>query len=206
MSAPPERLQVLPEASAAATTVTVKSSQPRARAASLGPDQVIAEEVREPAKSSSTRIPVPLAPEMATSEPSESPAATTNPDEWKYLAEGGAHIVFAYVGANPVLRGKALRIRKSEKSSCVPQEVDRVWQDELLPKIVPADLLLRSETVDLPQEWLLRLMSQSQLARPEHRLFVESQKIGRASMMDNLQSLEGMAAGERVMAIEIKVS
>ena len=33
--------------------------------------------------------------------------------EWRYLAEGGAHVVFEHVGASPALRGRVLRVRKA---------------------------------------------------------------------------------------------
>lgn len=46
--------------------------------------------------------------------PNEPDAATTSPSDWKYVSEGGATIVFSYVGPpRPDFKRTVLRLRKS---------------------------------------------------------------------------------------------
>jgi inositol-pentakisphosphate 2-kinase len=46
--------------------------------------------------------------------PNDPDAATTSPSDWKYVSEGGATIVFSYVGPpRPEFRRTVLRLRKS---------------------------------------------------------------------------------------------
>ncbi|CAM9672939.1 unnamed protein product, partial [Chrysoparadoxa australica] len=41
---------------------------------------------------------------------------SSSKDEWCYIAEGGAHVLMAYIGAHPLLLGMALRLRKADRA------------------------------------------------------------------------------------------
>lgn len=88
-----------------------------------------------------------------------------NPSEWAFLAEGGAHIVFRYIGQDPILTRKVLKInKKSTKASVDPNElVVRLQLHE------HADMI---ESVAVEPLWLGELLYNSHEERENHRIMV----------------------------------
>ncbi|PPQ98825.1 hypothetical protein CVT24_003379 [Panaeolus cyanescens] len=112
----------------------------------------------------------------------------TRPEDWKYVSEGGATIVFSYVGPlNPRFDGTVLRLRKaivpkagnkgeittpSEAPSIPTEEPDDPtiqYQEKCMSRVIPSDHLPRLETVHLERSWLERLVNQHDTIRPQGR-------------------------------------
>jgi inositol-pentakisphosphate 2-kinase len=138
--------------------------------------------------------------------------------EWTYLAEGGAHLVFAYRGSVPSLRHKVLRVRKEhiESPSIGTSEISdferaRVYfARTITPALLPPDLLPMEWRVSVDAGWIRALERDSVGVRPESRTSL------RSSLSEDQQSLspkpievslvENLLGERGDMAIEIKVS
>lgn len=133
-------------------------------------------------------------------------------DDWAYVAEGGAHWVFAYRGCEESYINHVLRIPKPsdhDKERTAHQDAKRIWRDELLPRLVPGDLPPSTREVTLDQAWVDDLITASASSRPNSR--VDSDKgaqgaggVVRAALMEDLRSSEN-SDGQLVLTIEIKV-
>lgn len=141
-------------------------------------------------------------------------------EEWTYLAEGGAHLVFAYHGAAPSLRNKVLRVRKERIESPTGgtlEEGTRTFEraraycaSNIIPALVPPDLLPTERRVSVQADWIRELEAQSLNIRPKSRTSL------RSSLSEDQQSLsstsievsvvENLLGGEGDVAVEIKVS
>ncbi|KZS90001.1 hypothetical protein SISNIDRAFT_458334 [Sistotremastrum niveocremeum HHB9708] len=100
----------------------------------------------------------------------------TVPSDWKYLNEGGRHIVFSYVGSPHVdFDNMVLRLRKINPdeqhtlASADNTEFTRQFHDQIISKLVPAQYLPEMHTVQLDPEWLGALARQTEPARPAVR-------------------------------------
>ncbi|WVN90605.1 uncharacterized protein L203_105846 [Cryptococcus depauperatus CBS 7841] len=98
---------------------------------------------------------------------SADPATETVSSDWLYIAEGGAHIVFSYRGNNPNYVNKALRVRKPTADN-YSLDLQRKWRD-ILPTLLPAELLVSCEEVTLDQLWLKDLLEKAEEKRPAKR-------------------------------------
>lgn len=140
---------------------------------------------------------------------------STQVSDWHYVAEGGAHAVFGYHGANSEYHGKMLRLRKAITGTDHPKDdVMQVWSKELLPTLVPADLLVETVPARLTDgEWLRALLDEAEQHRPQHRVEkgesnTLAQDIGKpvkAWLMEDLRKADH-GPGESAMSVEIKVS
>lgn len=117
-------------------------------------------------------------------------ATTTAPEDWRYIAEGGATTVFAYAGPGPsAFDGKVLRLKKGPPSLLSPplhgelsldladieptdEEDDFAiaFQQRVTSRLVPAALLPDLGTVRVHKEWLSRLALATESSRPVDRL------------------------------------
>ena len=86
------------------------------------------------------------------------PSLDTSVEDWTLNGQGGAHFVFAYRGIKPQYRGQILRIRKMRHELSADTARGDVWSQELLPRLLPADLLLSASTVQLQEPWLRTLL------------------------------------------------
>lgn len=146
---------------------------------------------------------------MATSSVSQSLV-----QDWKYLAEGGSTIVFAYIGpAHYTLSNKVLRLRKvkhqntgTKEDALAPPLVDLddpaiAFQETVIRRLIPNELLPLLEVVSVDKNWVRPLAEAAEAHRPEARRLVDRIDLdrGTAVLADNL-------IGGAGLAVEIKVS
>ncbi|KAK4686099.1 hypothetical protein P7C73_g4040, partial [Tremellales sp. Uapishka_1] len=139
------------------------------------------------------------------------PTIDTDPAEWKFVNEGGAHIVCGYRGLSADYIGKILRIRKPKKGSDTPPasptsewtELELEWRDQLLPKLVPEDLLVSAKDVVLGHDWVSKLLTATDENRTEARKEAGGvEGATKALLMEDLTWKSG--EGTTVLAVEIK--
>ncbi|EMD38175.1 hypothetical protein CERSUDRAFT_152861 [Gelatoporia subvermispora B] len=135
--------------------------------------------------------------------------ASTSPQDWRYIAEGGATMVFGYVGpAHPVFDGTALRLRKTvhgvrdvdpEESSQGqdgegPDDPSVVFQNAVIARLVSREYLPRLEHVLVEKTWLEELDRISDERRPPKRRAVDKIDVTRkkAVLADNLIGGDGL--------------
>lgn len=142
------------------------------------------------------------------------PVSRSSLEDWKYIAEGGSTIVFAYVGlANHLLSNKVLRLRKvkyqtigSKDDALAPPLNDLddpviVFQHMIIRRLVPDGFLPSLEVVNVDKGWVRLLAEAAEAQRPEARRLVDQIDLDRetAVLADNL-------IGDSGLAVEIKVS
>jgi inositol-pentakisphosphate 2-kinase len=137
----------------------------------------------------------------------------TNPSSWKYVSEGGATIVFSYVGPpHPKFDGTVLRLRKITANTATrphaqsDSESERddptiEFQSKCIERLIPPQYLPRLESVVIDRSWLEALVALHDSVRPEER---------REKGGINLERKSGVLATDLVggnwLAVEIKVS
>ncbi|ODO10002.1 hypothetical protein I350_02226 [Cryptococcus amylolentus CBS 6273] len=145
---------------------------------------------------------------MSAAEPS--PSLDTAPEDWPYTAEGGAHIVFSYGGpSSPAYDGKVLRLRKPD---CPPpssdhQTLQNKWRYELLPRLLPRELLAESREVIVEAGWFRELLILADKVRPDSRkqgvvLADMVETSGNGLLMDDATAV--VKEGLESLAVEIK--
>lgn len=143
----------------------------------------------------------------------------TRPEDWKYVSEGGATIVFSYAGSpNAHFDGTVLRLRKaivpragsrsdtvdSSNSTVIagdePDDPTIQYQERCMTRVVPREHLPRLESVHLERSWLERLVELQDGVRPQGR---------RDTDQVDLTRTKGVLATDLVggnwIAVEIKV-
>ena len=131
--------------------------------------------------------------------------------DWVYKAEGGAHIVFSYLGSSSAYRGKVLRVRKSSLRT-EREVVEAEWRDVLLRRIFPYQLLPNLKEVKVEGEWLHQLFCATAAARPKARrlqgplLSSETFKSRKAYLVEDIAPPSQTPGIETVLGVEIKVS
>jgi len=109
-------------------------------------------------------------------------AETDAKKDWAYLSEGGATIVFTYVGPfHPEFTGLVLRLRKcgrEQEALSVPRlapEVEErddpsiVFQEVVTSKLIPSEHLPQLRVVKVSSQWLRDLREASEVQRPVKR-------------------------------------
>jgi hypothetical protein len=149
----------------------------------------------------------------------QSDIQSSQTEEWTYLAEGGAHLVFAYHGTASSLRNKVLRVRKShvESPTCgtfeegiTTFERARVYfANTITPVLVPPELLPEEWRVSVRTDWIRALEADSLSLRPKSRTSLRSSLSGdQQSTSDEsveVSLVENLLGAEGDVAIEIKV-
>lgn len=134
----------------------------------------------------------------------------TAPSDWKYISEGGASIVFSYVGSRDEFVGTALRLRKIDNKLPYTEygdgeeELDDpsiVFQHRIIEKLVPPLYLPRLESVRAEREWLEQLARLSEDKRPAERRAKDRIDAGRKKAVLATDLVGGLG-----WAVEIKVS
>ncbi|KAK0229049.1 inositol-pentakisphosphate 2-kinase [Armillaria fumosa] len=108
----------------------------------------------------------------------------TLPSHWKYISEGGATIVFSYVGPpNSDFDGMVLRLRKSGVQTPVlekqtfgtvteeeePDDSSIVFQETCMKRLIPSVHLPKLQSVQVEKAWLEELSRAHQQDRPLQR-------------------------------------
>ncbi|WVQ73254.1 hypothetical protein IAR50_002822 [Cryptococcus sp. DSM 104548] len=143
-------------------------------------------------------------------EPVLDPSQLTTPQTWSYIAEGGAHIVFSYDGpSSQTFTGKVLRLRKPNCPSPPPnhQLLQNTWRYELLPKLLPPELLTESREVIVEASWFRELLLLADKVRPDSRkqgvvLADMVETAGNGLLMDDATAV--MREDLESLAVEIK--
>lgn len=136
----------------------------------------------------------------------------TLPEHWKYVSEGGATIVFSYVGpSNGQFDGTVLRLRKaivpavpsrsfSGNTFDEPDDPMIEYQQKCMERLIPLQHLPRLESVQIMRNWLEELIVLRDAERPEDR---------RGRDQVDLTRTKGVLATDLVggegLAVEIKV-
>ncbi|OCF57109.1 hypothetical protein L486_05968 [Kwoniella mangroviensis CBS 10435] len=102
------------------------------------------------------------------------PSVDTLVSQWKYAGEGAEHIVFSHRGTLSEYNGKVLRLRKSQFLGNSPTDPEyrqtlNEWTFNLLPQLVPLELLIKTHEVNLAEGWVKDLFTQADATRPEER-------------------------------------
>src|SRR4051812_7786684 len=95
--------------------------------------------------------------------------ASTLPQDWTYVAEGGDTIVLAYVGPpRSDLDRTVLRLKKRPRGKTDPveqtqliqdDEIGLIFQQEVIERLLPSSLLPRYGILTANSEWLADLAS-----------------------------------------------
>jgi inositol-pentakisphosphate 2-kinase len=141
---------------------------------------------------------------------------STLPQHWKYVSEGGATIVFTYVGPpHPQYNGMVLRLRKSstptEYTSCdqagedqektdEPDDPSIEFQKECVERLIPSGHLPRLESVHVDRDWLEALAALHEAERPDRRRENDHIDLNRTKAV-----LATDLVGGNWLAVEIKV-
>lgn len=144
-------------------------------------------------------------------------ASTTT--EWVYLAEGGAHLVFAHRGSSSLLVDKVLRIRKedidsstlnSDKAVDTFEVARQYFANVITPLLVPTNLLPGECRVTVDLKWIQHLVQASSAVRPDTRLLSqrsvpEVDDNCRINKAVEVSLVENLLGGPGDLAVEIKV-
>ena len=144
----------------------------------------------------------------------------TVPQDWKYVSEGGATIVFSYIGhSHPAFDGAVLRLRKSSLSAAKsvneghkqgidsaalgdePDDPSIEYQMKCMQKLIPAEHLPRLQTVQIHRSWLENFSAFHNPSRPEGRRMADEVDLTRKKAV-----LATDLVGGHWLAVEIKVS
>ena len=134
--------------------------------------------------------------------------------DWSYVAEGGASIVFSYVGPFHLLfNGKVLRLRKTSRLLSVqpphsisgtdeePDDPSIAFQNTVTSKLVPNTHLPDLQTVKASSQWLRRLADVAEPCRPVERAAKDGIDTSKARAV-----LATDLVGGQGWAVEIKVA
>lgn len=142
---------------------------------------------------------------------SPNPSADTQPSDWAYIAEGGAHIVFSYQGRSKTYATRALRVGKPSATTeplaqAEENDLFSQWRRSILPKLLPRQLLTTSREVILEDRWYKELLAMVDVDRPDQRksgIDFAAKGDRRGVLLEDLTSSED--DGAIAVAIEIKV-
>jgi hypothetical protein len=159
---------------------------------------------------------------------------STQPADWKYIAEGAANLILAYhpprTGAGRerteerlLLSGKSLRLTKKATSTSHPEEKNKThdqqiepvrskqisffdFHHQILSAIISPDLLLQFDLVSLDDQWLEGLATAIEPSRPSAKRHQSSIDTTRthAIIMDNLAH-QSDGSEQQIISVEIKV-
>jgi inositol-pentakisphosphate 2-kinase len=168
-------------------------------------DQATGSVAKEPAKLSTDQVAVSGGEVSGAGATQPALSSETNASDWRYLGEGGAHVLLAYHGSSIPWAKRVLRIKKRQSASNdVTEQVATMWRDELLPKIFPAGLLASAKKVDVDAGWLKELVKGLEKDRPQSRKDENDlTSLGQVYVMENL--IGEVQDGAKVFAVEIKV-
>ncbi len=134
----------------------------------------------------------------------------TLPSHWKYVSEGGATIVFSYVGPpNPTYDGMVLRLRKAANEGAPERDVgvedepdDPIieYQTRCMERLFPRYNLPRLQSVRLERRWLQQLAEVHDVERPQART-----EKGHIDFLRTKGVLATDLIGGNWIAVEIKV-
>lgn len=134
--------------------------------------------------------------------------------DWSYLTEGGASVVFAYVGQqHPVCSGKALRVYKTWRQHLAGPDLPGspnvhgehnedflvAFQKSIISQLLPEKYLPDMQSVHVTNEWLFELAVRAEPFRPAVR---------KQGVIDNSRKVAVLVTNlvDKGLAVEIKVN
>jgi hypothetical protein len=142
---------------------------------------------------------------------------STSPQDWKYISEGAANVVFSYNGdphRNPYFNGKVLRLRKSASTvipgfplvdqlddSDEPDDPIIEFQHKIIQRLIPSEYLPRLASISVEASWLQDLAKLCESERPSHRRQKDGIDLTRTKAV-----LATDLVGTDALAVEIKAS
>lgn len=134
--------------------------------------------------------------------------SATSPEDWRYLAEGGANLVLSYSPSNPSSEpspyfGKVLRLRKRKKGgAALGGEADIEFGESIIQPLLKD--VVHVERVPVDRAWLEEVSAvlEARKSRPQERR--EKDEIDLESEFGFVA--EDLVGGKGVLAFEIKVS
>ena len=199
-------LESLPESRSAPVRGDTGGTSPPKSAVSAAPTEYTLTDFGEMVK---------IAPAAESSTPTYDVSLETKSEDWAYRAEGAAHLIFAYRGSNSTYQHQVLRMAKVHRDAVSPDTAAKslVWEKDLLPSLLRADLLVQKFSVEMDARWLKKLLKSQLSHRPSSRqaemgnvdimdVFKEG---GTAWVMENLTDGKEKQ-GEATLCFEIKVS
>ncbi|KAG9035158.1 Inositol-pentakisphosphate 2-kinase [Serendipita sp. 407] len=135
---------------------------------------------------------------------------TTAVTDWAYVSEGGATMVFSYVGQkHPTFTHRVLRVRKvalghydevdDEEAKEEPDDPSIAFQNSVIALLLPTDHLPKLESVHVNRQWLKELALSATNKRPELRRLKDDIDLTRKKAV-----LATDLVGGRGWAVEIK--
>ncbi|KIK57726.1 hypothetical protein GYMLUDRAFT_262897 [Collybiopsis luxurians FD-317 M1] len=96
-------------------------------------------------------------------------SANTRPDDWNYLSEGASTAVFTYSGSESQFQDKVLRVRKDDGTTAQDETASLLFQEEIVPRLIPEKHLVTAEPVFVSKAWLQTLSIICAALRPAWR-------------------------------------
>lgn len=130
----------------------------------------------------------------------------TSPDDWKYVSEGGATIVFSYAGpSDPQFDGTVLRLRKCP--ALFLSGTGGTVNEEPAP-MSPNPVLAPAEEMEEPDDPMIEYQARcmERLIPRVHLPRMESARVGRAWLQQLAQSKDAERPAERRAKDEIDVT
>ena len=135
----------------------------------------------------------------------------TSPAQWKYISEGGATIVFSYIGPHhAIFTGKALRLRKTSREEG-PDKLHPVsgdqpdfsitFQQRIISRLLDSSYLPDLQVVALQAEWVEAFSSYHESFRPRGRRSISTIDYSRRTGV-----LAPDLIGGSYCAVEVKVN
>ncbi|PFH54239.1 hypothetical protein AMATHDRAFT_169926 [Amanita thiersii Skay4041] len=129
---------------------------------------------------------------------------STRPGDWRYVSEGGATIVFSYIGPSlPTFNNTVLRLRKASLNS--PGSYDQKddpaieYQEKCMVRLIPPIHLPRLESISLDRAWLEKMVETHDKDRPKERRLQDGIDLNRTK-----GTLATDLVGGNWIAVEIK--
>ncbi|KZP12719.1 hypothetical protein FIBSPDRAFT_152408, partial [Athelia psychrophila] len=135
-------------------------------------------------------------------------ATTTNPTDWRYVSEGGANIVFSFIGdphLHPSFQGKVLRLCKIPRTSlgspAFPDknELALRFYRTVIENIIPLKNLPKLTAFTVDRDWLQALADVHESGRPPARTRIDSIDVTRTSAL-----MATDLVGQSTFSVEIK--
>jgi inositol-pentakisphosphate 2-kinase len=129
----------------------------------------------------------------------------TSPEDWNYVSEGGATIVFSYTGPpHSQFTGTVLRLKKTTtiRTDSESGDSERMisFQRNVVERLLPPEHLPRLETVELDKSWLEALAALCDGKRPQER-----RRKGQIDVSVRSSILATDLVGSSTLSVEIKV-
>jgi inositol-pentakisphosphate 2-kinase len=97
----------------------------------------------------------------------------TSPSQWRYISEGGATIVFSYIGPHhPTFTGKVLRLRKAPREGRTSDDnpdLTVAFQQNVISRLLDPSYLPDLQIVPLQADWVEALSIHHESFRPQER-------------------------------------